>query len=90
MNIWILISAIILVIISLIIYKYRNRIGSIKFRNIFLTAIIVTLLISYSWIYTLLDTYPRLNLIDLLTGLILGIISGFFIASYTISRGKGN
>ena len=85
MNIWILTSVVILIIISALIFKYRNHF-TIKSRNIFLIVIIITLIITFSWIQSLMVLFPSLPIIDLSAGLILSAIIGFFIAAYLVNK----
>jgi len=86
MNTWILISVAILIIISEVIYKYRNRFDKIKFRNLFVLGISIPLLYAVFWGSSLLDLFPKLTFIDLATGFLLGVISGFFIALTIVNR----
>ena len=86
MNIWILVFLFVLVIVLVLIFTMRKSFGEGKFRYIFLIGVIIPLLVAISWIHTLRNLFQGITYIDLSAGLLLGIITGFFLAVFLIRK----
>ena len=83
---WILILVMFLVITSGLFIKNRDRFHKMKFSGTSLLGILIPLLFAFFWGSNLIKIFPELTFIDLAVGLLLGMISGFFVAMYFINK----
>jgi tellurite resistance protein TehA-like permease len=88
MNIWILVSAIglIFIIIGFISFIGKYQIQKPLKNSTFLLGIFIPILGASTYSETLLELIPELTLIDLGAFIIMGMISGFFVALFLLQR----
>ena len=78
---WIIVSVgLAVLMIPGLLFIIKKFPGTLKIKSVIMPAIFIPILFAYFWANTLIDIFPGLTIIDLCAGLLLGMISGFFIA----------
>ena len=88
MNPWLLIAIIglLLLMIGFILFVKKFPDNKKTSKSTYLTGILMPILFAFIFGETLLDILPGLTIIDLAAYFIMGVVSGFFLATYFISR----
>ena len=88
MDPWLLIAIIglLLLMIGFILFVKKFPDDKKTNKSTYLTGILMPILFAFIFGGTLLDILPGLTIIDLAAYFIMGVVSGFFLATYFISR----
>lgn len=90
MNIWISIAVLggVLVVFGFFVFTRNYRSDQPQKNSIFILGIFIPFLFASFYSETLIEFFPNLTLIDLGAFYFIGMISGFFVALYSLQKQK--
>jgi hypothetical protein len=88
MNTWLLIAVIglLFLMVGLILFIKKIPDNNKTSKSTYLTGILMPILFAFIFGETLIDILPGLTIIDLAAYFYMGVVSGFFLATYFFSR----